>query len=124
MREVGPNNWFMRPLLTLESTMCNRDEIRTFERMWCEILRSDLNAICPIRSGAERYQQNKEVILQKQAEYRGKNREVILRKHAEYRGKNKEVIRQRYQQNKEVILRKNAKHYRKNKEEISRRRAE
>ena len=112
MREVGPNNWFIRPLLTLESTMCSRDEIRVFERMWCKILNADLNTICPSRSDAERYQQNKEVILRKKAEYRQNNREDILRKKAVHYRKNKEVIlrknAKRYQQNKEVILRKKA----------------
>ena len=49
MREVGLKNWVIRPLLSLESTICSRDDILRFERMWCEILRSDLNSVLPIR---------------------------------------------------------------------------
>ena len=115
MREVGLENWIMRPLLTLEST---RDEVRAFERMWCEILRSDLNSYSPIRSAAERYQNNKEVILLKKAERYRRNKEVILLKKAEhyqknrefykqksaaYREKNKEVLRRRYQEKEKVF---------------------
>ena len=67
MREVGLENWVMRPLLSLESTLCTRDEIRAFEKMWCEILRCDLNSYSPIRSAAVRYKENREVILRKKA---------------------------------------------------------
>ena len=113
MREVGLENWIMRPLLTLEST---GDEIRAFERMWCEILRSDLNTISPIRSAAERYQNNKEVILRKKAEHYRKNKEVILRKNAERYQQNKEVLRQRYQENREFFKQKSAEYREKNKD--------
>ena len=54
MREVGPENWIMRPLLSLESTMCSSDDIRKFEKMWCEITNADLNTLSPIRSAAEK----------------------------------------------------------------------
>ena len=47
MREVGLKNWVIRPLLSLESTICSSDDILRFERMWCQILRSDLNSVLP-----------------------------------------------------------------------------
>ena len=46
MMEIGLSNWTVRPLLTLE---CTQDVIRGFERMWCKILRSDLNTNSPIQ---------------------------------------------------------------------------
>ena len=52
MQTVGLENWVMRPLFTLE---CTRDEIRVFERMWCNILRSDINSSLPIRTMALAY---------------------------------------------------------------------
>ena len=113
MREVGPNNWFMRPLLSLESTICSSDDIRAFQRMWCEVVRSDLNAKCPSRLEAEYREKNKEVIGRKQAERYHQNKEVICRKQAE-----------RNQQNKEVICRKQAERYQKNRDKICLRKAE
>ena len=74
MQQVGLENWVMRPLLTL---VCSRDEIRTFEKMWWDILRADLNSYFPIRSAAERYRQNKEEICRKNAERYQQN--VFLR---------------------------------------------
>ena len=53
MRVIGLENWVMRPLLSL-GISC--DEIRRFEKMWCEILRCDLNTYSPIQSAAERYE--------------------------------------------------------------------
>ena len=57
MREVGLDKWITRPLLTLEST---RDVIRTFEKMWCKIINTDLNSYDPMRSATERLQNNKD----------------------------------------------------------------
>ena len=54
MREVGLNNWIMRLLLTLKSTMCSRDDIRKFEKMCCEILNADLNTNSPITTAKEK----------------------------------------------------------------------
>ena len=45
MCQVGVENWTTRPLLTLE---CTKDVIRSFERMWCNILRCDLNMRIPL----------------------------------------------------------------------------
>ena len=74
MREVGLENWIIRPLLSLESTMCSRDDIRKFEKMWCEIFNVDLNTLSPITSAEER--REREVLRYKE------NRDVILRKKA------------------------------------------
>ena len=50
MREVGLKNWVIRPLLSLESTICSHDDIRKLERAWCEKLRSDLNTCLPFQT--------------------------------------------------------------------------
>ena len=122
MSKVGLNNWKIVPLLAME---CTRDEIRKFERRWCEVLEADLNSYSPIRSAAERYQNNKEEICRrsleryrqnrgKAAEWYRQNREDIRRKQASYYAKNKEEIcrrrLERYRQNREEILRKQAEH--------------
>ena len=51
MRGVGPKNWVIRPL---ESAVCSEYEIRKLELAWCEILRSDLNSVSPIRLGEKK----------------------------------------------------------------------
>ena len=51
MREVGWENWVIRPL---ETMTCSEDEIRKLERMWFEELRSDLNSKLPIRFGKKK----------------------------------------------------------------------
>ena len=58
MREVGLDKWITRPLLTLEST---RDVIRTFEKMWCKIINTDLNSYDPMRSAAGAYKTTRKI---------------------------------------------------------------
>ena len=50
VHEVGLKNWVIRPLLSLESTICSHDDIRKLERAWCEKLRSDLNTRLPFQT--------------------------------------------------------------------------
>ena len=83
MRKLGHENWIIRPLLSLD---CRRDEIRKFERMWCKILRSDLNTLSPFTSAEER----KEYQIAHAAAYRKENREFIKRKKAERYVKNRD----------------------------------
>ena len=40
MKQVGPEKWKLRSLLTFE---CSKEVIRNFESMWLSILQSDLN---------------------------------------------------------------------------------
>ena len=41
MKQVGPEKWKLRSLLTLK---CSKEVIRNFESMWINILQSDLNS--------------------------------------------------------------------------------
>ena len=117
MSEVGVENWKIVPLLTLE---CTRDEIRSLERKWCEVLEADLNTISPITS--------KEEARREKNEHYVSNHEKILRKRAEYREKNKEKVREQdrasYDRNREKILEKKKAHYEKNHERIRERQRE
>ena len=94
MREVGPENWIMRQLLSMN---CTKNQIRVFERMLCEILRSDLNSCVPFQTDAERMEyceayrkNNREVIRQSKAAHSEKNREEIRRKKAERYRRNRD----------------------------------
>ena len=144
MREVGPKNWIISPL---ESTTCSNDDLRKLERIWCEILRSDLNTRLPFQTDEEKREysetyrtNNREAILRKKPEYRANNheeiqqkqalyhannREALLRKKAEYCAKNREVLRQKAaeyrEKNRETIQRRNAEYREKNREKINRR---
>ena len=104
MNEVGVENWKIVPLLTLD---CTKEEIRSFERKWCELLEADLNTNSPITS--------KEKILEKRRVRYGVNREKNLKKAKAYyaanRGKRKEYYaanrekrKEYYAANKEKIL--------------------
>ena len=64
MREVGPENWEIVPLLTLE---CSLKEIRALERGWSETLGADLNTHSPLMTAEE--------ANQRYAKYRARNRE-------------------------------------------------
>ena len=85
MREVGFENWIIRQLLSLESTMCTRNDIRKFEKMWCEILNADLNTNSPITTTEEKREHD----VAYSAAYRKENKEEISRKKAEYYRKNR-----------------------------------
>ena len=50
MREVGLNNWKITPLQTME---CTKDEIRTYERNWCDLLEANLNLRKPFLTDAD-----------------------------------------------------------------------
>ena len=121
----------MRLLLTMKSTMCSRDDIRKFEKMWCEILNADLNTNSPITTVKEKREKqaeycliNKDVIIRKQAECYVKNREDILRKKAEYYEENRqEVCRKQaecYRENKDIFKKRIAAYYQQNREDILR----
>ena len=54
MRDVGLRSWVIRPLLSLECTICSSDDLLKWESMLCKILRSDLNSKLPIRLGKKK----------------------------------------------------------------------
>ena len=64
MKEVGLDEWCIRPLFTLT---CNQDTIREFELMWKTKLRADLNTLSPVNKDNE--------VSDDQKNYRKKNLE-------------------------------------------------
>lgn len=116
--------WDNFSMVEIEKYPCNdSNEARTRERHYYELLNASLNMICPIRSGKEYYEDNKEKILDQCKHYREANKEKIIERQKEYTESNKEKIRERRQQyrisNKEQLNEK-AKQYREaNKEKIN-----
>ena len=127
MNEVGLNNWKIVPLLTLE---CTRDEIRSFERKWCEVLEADLNMRLPIISveevrgkKAEYYAANHQEVREKQAAYYAANLEKIQEKQAAYRAANREKIREKMVEYRAANREKSAAYYAANREKIQEKQA-
>ena len=99
MNEVGLKNWKIVPLLTLE---CTKEEIRFFERKWCELLEADLNTNSPfvtleedLRRRRARYAANRKEILEKVKAYYAANREKVKERNAAYYAANREKILKR-----------------------------
>ena len=113
MREVGFGKWKIVPLLTLG---CTEEEIRTFERKWCEILEADLNMKSPITS--------KEEARGKSKAWYAANREKSLKKKKEYREKNRDKEKTYREANKEKILKKQREYYAANREKFLEQRRE
>ena len=82
MREVGLGNWIIKPLFVYT---CGKDEIRRYEKKYCEILQPDLNTYSPLRTVDEKKEYKKKYNV----EYRQNNKEVIRQKKAEYHQENK-----------------------------------
>lgn len=105
----GMGNWDM---IQIEEVNVNsKRELETRERYWIEFLKAELNSNIPSRTkkdwyvdnrefliekqkknSKEYYKYNREVIAEKQKEYRENNKEVFLKKEKEYRENNREVI--------------------------------
>ena len=72
----------------------DNEELHSRERYWIE--NTDcVNRFIPNRSKAEHYQDNKEIILEKNKIYRMENAEVIQKQRAGYNEQNRENIRQK-----------------------------
>ena len=71
----GWENW---ELVKIEDFPCNsfNDALKR-ERYWIEALKATLNKTIPLRTDAEYYQDNKDVILKKCAIYREQNKDKI-----------------------------------------------
>jgi hypothetical protein len=110
-------------ILLVESFPCNnRMELESKE---AEYIRHNdcVNKCIPQRTDKQYYQDNKEVITEKQKQYRQDNKEVIAKYKKQHYQDNKEVIakykKQHYQDNKEVITEKTKQYYQDNKEVIT-----
>ena len=117
----GWDNWSM--IRCEEFKFNERTELNARERHWLETLGATLNKLIPTRTGKERYQDNREVILKREKEYREANKEKISEQHKEYREANKEKISEKNkeyrQKNKEIKSEKNKEYRQKNKEAIA-----
>ena len=102
----GWDNWVMIPI---EQYPCNSKEEKLIrERHHIDILRPILNIVKPGRTPKERYNDDKEKILEKRKEYYEYNKEKIKEKSKEYyeANKNKKIEKSNeyYEDNKEKVL--------------------
>jgi hypothetical protein len=110
------DNWIMTPI---EQYSCNsKKELEIRERYHIDILKSKLNKTTPGRTSKERYEKNKEQILEKYKEYYQENKEKLLSKVKEYYENNKEKLKKYYENNKEKIAERDKKYREDNKEII------
>lgn len=91
IRENGDwDNWRM---ILVEKYPCNDvDEAKARERYWIKELKPTLNSYEPCRTKKERYQDNKEQILEQKKEYYENNKQQIDEKHKEWYENNKQQI--------------------------------
>ena len=130
MIKVGVENWKIVPLLTLD---CTKDEIRSFERKWCELLEADLNTYSPFvsKEGTKEKQKeydakylaaNREEINERRRANRASNREEILEKEKAYRAENREKAQEyrkkHYEANREELIEKQRAYHAANREKI------
>ena len=107
----GWDNWKM---ILVEKYPCNDvDEAKARERYWIKELQVTLNSYEPCRTKKERYQDNKEQLLEQKKEYYKNNKQQIAEKHKEW-----------YENNKEKIAEKSKEWREKNKEKIAEKRKE
>lgn len=98
----------------VEDCPCDsREQLHRREGQVIRITDKCVNKFIAGRTDAERYQDNKEAILQRQAEYRQNNKEAISQRLAEY-----------YQDNKTAIIQNIKEYQATHKEQINRRRRE
>ena len=91
----GWENWSM---IEIDKYPCkDGNEARSKERYWLEQLKASMNTEVPSRSRKERYENNKEHILEYSKEYYRNNKEEINKKHTEYH-------KEYYRLNREKIL--------------------
>ena len=122
MNEVGLENWMIVPLLTLD---CTKEEIRSFERKWFELLEADLNTNSPFTSKEEArekqkayHEANREKIIEKQKAYEAANREKIRESQKEYEAANLEKRKAYYEANREKIRERQKEYHEANREKI------
>ena len=82
IRENG--GWDAFILIKIHDYKCNsKNELKVEERRMIDMLKPKLNKCIPTRSQKEWYEDNKEVILEKNKKYREANKEVIAEKKKE-----------------------------------------
>jgi hypothetical protein len=90
-------------MIEIEKYSCNdSNEASARERYWVELLKANLNMNTPSRTRKERYNDNKEKLLEYQKEYRIENKDVIKEKNKEYKELNKEVLKEKAREKREL----------------------
>ena len=93
---VGWENWVMIPI---EQYPCNnKDELKIRERYYIDLFKSKLNKIIPGRTIKELRDDNKQIITEKQKQYRNDNKEKLKK----YREDNKEKLQEYFKQYKKL----------------------
>ena len=88
IREYGVENFFIE---LIEKCPCNdKDELRKTEGNYIRALKPSLNIRIEGRTDKEYYEDNRDIILQKQREYNENNREKILQRHRDYYQQNRD----------------------------------
>jgi len=121
-------------IILLEKCQCNdKMELLKRERHYIET-NEFVNKLIPLRTNKEyrednkeqsklKYQENKEIIKERQLKYRENNREKLSKKAQEYHQNNKEKDAKRKKEwcekNKEKLLEQNREYYKENKEILS-----
>ena len=106
-------------MVLIEKYSCNdRQELHKRERFYIELLEASLNSHIPNRGHKERYENNKEQILEKRKEYYESNKDKLLEQQKEYYEENKEKKKEYYEENKDKFLEQNKEYYELNKEKI------
>jgi len=91
----GFDNWTMTQIEAYPECT-NKRELGQFERYHIEQLKPALNCQIPTRTRKERDIDNKEILKEKNKQYREQNKEIITEKNKDY-----------YEQNREKLLEKN-----------------
>jgi hypothetical protein len=99
IRENG--GWDEWEMIAIETYPCkSKRELEIRERYHIETLKSKLNQFIPTRTKKERYDDNKEMILNKIKQYNKDNRDKILEYNKQYREDNRDKI---LEKKKEII---------------------
>ena len=118
LREHGVDNYFIE---LIEKCPCNDiEELRGQEGEYIRSLKPSLDIRIGGRTTKEYYEDNKDIILQKQREYAENNREKILQRHRGYYDDNRDILSQKSkdyrENNREKILQKHRDYYQQNRE--------
>ena len=92
----GWDNWKM---IEIEKYLCtDGNEATARERYWYEQLKANMNTLNPHRKQTEYYNDNKDIILEKNKQYRIINKITIAEQKKQYHSENKEVILEKMKQ--------------------------
>jgi hypothetical protein len=92
LNEIGWDN--VRIILVQEFPCESKMELERQEAHWIRELKPSLNCVIPRRTNKERYEDNKEVLLERKKEYYAMNIDKVREKQGKYRAENTEKLRE------------------------------